>query len=60
MPITNGLTEIRCKGCDEPLREIELRYMTEHNLEKCVKCREKDEKNTQISTSRQRYPKRTR
>jgi len=33
-----------CPGCHEPLREVEARYMAEHNLEKCVKCRAKAEK----------------
>ena len=47
-PTINGLSEMRCKGCNELLRVIELEYMTAHNLDRCVKCRAKEQQKTVV------------
>lgn len=33
----------KCPGCGEELRQVEFEYMKKEKLERCVKCRAKQE-----------------
>lgn len=41
-----------CPTCKEDLREVESKFMKEHGLTECVKCREKKEKPIVITKSK--------
>lgn len=39
----DGLTNMKCKGCDEVLTQSELRVMSQFGFDKCVRCRKKEQ-----------------